>query len=167
MHAGYGRANISFVFRQVKTDLPPTAFGWETGTLEIHGGIRIEPTPEFSREFGTKKLHICTTDQTYNVPTSAARVEGGSVFWDIPQAVGEDKVRMPVYNRYSSAVVFEIGAGGRLGLGSGADYMAIYWFKDMGDDEETEIRVPVLKSKNLKQLRQNYGECRVVVSMGT
>ena len=145
------------MFRQVKTDLPQSAFGWETGTLEIPSGIRVEPDASFSKEFSTKKLHICTTDQTYNVPTSAARVEGGSVYWDIPV----DKVRMPVYNRYSSAVVFEIGAGGgALGIGGGADYMAIYWFKDMKDDEETEIRVPVLKSKNLKQLRQNYSEYR-------
>ncbi|EKM56362.1 uncharacterized protein PHACADRAFT_172085 [Phanerochaete carnosa HHB-10118-sp] len=152
---GYGRANISFMFRQVATPLPRTLLGWETGTLEVVGGIRIEPEPGLGGGgggFDTKKLEICVTDDSYKVPSSAARVENGAVLWDPPV----DKVRLPVYNRYSSAVVFEIGSGGIGPLGSGCDFMAACWFKDVPDDEETQIRVPVIKSPHLKQLRQNY-----------
>lgn len=152
--SGYGRANVSFLFRQVKTDLPRNLCGWETGTLEIPSGVRIEPTPEFSSGFNVKKLEICTTDGSYKVPSSSASTENGSVYWDIPV----DKVRLPVYNRYSSAVVFQIGSGGVGPVGQDADFVAVYWFKDMPDDEETEIRVPVLKGKNMKLLRQNYSE---------
>lgn len=159
---GYGRANISFMFRQVKTDVPRTLFGWETGTLEIAGGVRLEPTPAFAESkggggFNTKKLEICTTDNSYKVPSSAARVDNanGSIYWDIPV----EKVRLPVYNRYASAVVFEIGGGGVVpGLGADCDYVAMFWFKDIPDDEETEVRVPVVKTKHVKQLRQNYGK---------
>lgn len=146
------------MFRQVQTDVPRTLFGWETGTLEIPSGVRIEPVPEFREAFSSKKkLDISTTDDSYKVPSSAARIEdgGSSVFWDIPV----EKVRLPVYNRYSSAVVFEIGSGGFGPVGSDADYMAVLWFKDVPDDEETEVRVPVIKSKHLKQLRQNYSRC--------
>ncbi|THG95827.1 hypothetical protein EW026_g5890 [Hermanssonia centrifuga] len=149
---GYGRANISFMFRQVKVPLLPTLFGWETGTLEIPGGIRVEPTPGFSEGFDTKKLEICTTDDSYKVPSSAAQVENGLVSWDPPV----EKVRLPVYNRYSSAVVFEIGSGGIGPIGQDCDFLAVCWFKDIPDDQETSIRIPVLKGKNLKQLRQNY-----------
>ena len=149
---GYGRANISFMFRQVKTPLPPSMLGWETGTLEIPGDIRIEPTPEFTSGFSTKSLEVCTTDDSYKVPTSTARVENGTVAWDPPV----DKVRLPVYNRYSSAVTFEIGSGGIGPFGPDSDFIAVCWFKDIPDDEETQIRIPVLKGPHLKQLKQNY-----------
>lgn len=148
------------MFRQVKLPLPRTMLGWETGTLEIPGGIRIEPTPEFSDGFSTKKLEICTTDDSYKVPTSAARAENGAVFWDPPV----EKVRLPVYNRYSSAVVFEIGSGGIGPLGADCDFLAVCWFKDLPDDEETQVRLPVIKSPHLKVLRQNYRECGPVVA---
>ncbi|GJE96327.1 C2 domain-containing protein [Phanerochaete sordida] len=148
---GYGRANISFMFRQVATPLPRTLLGWETGTLEVLKEIRIEPAEGF-KGFDTKKLEIVVTDDSYKVPSSAARAEGGCVVWDPPV----EKVRLPVYNRYSSAVVFEIGSGGIGPLGADCDFIAACWFKDVPDDEETQIRVPVIKSPHLKQLRQNY-----------
>lgn len=149
---GYGRANISFMFRQVKTPLPRAMLGWETGTLEIPGAIQIEPTPEFTSGFSTKSLEVCTTDSSYKVPRSTARVENGIVTWDPPV----DKVRLPVYNRYSSAVTFEIGSGGVGPFGPDSDFIAVGWFKDIPDDEETQIRIPVLKGPHLRQLKHNY-----------
>lgn len=137
--------------------------GWETGTLEVLGGIRIEPSPDFSGGFSTKKLEICVTDGSYKVPSSAAQVENGAVGWNPPV----DKVRLPVYNRYSSAVVFEIGGGGIGPVGQDCDFIAACWFKDVPDDEETQIRVPVIKSPHLKQIRQNYGEWLSCCACGT
>ena len=142
------------MFRQVDTPLPRSMLGWETGTLEVVGDVRIEPNPEHSGHFNSKKLNICVTDDSYKVPSSAARVESNVVIWDPPV----DKVRLPVYNRYSSAVVFEIGSGGVGPIGQDCDFIAACWFKDVPDDEETEIRVPVIKSPHLKQIRQNYSE---------
>ena len=138
----------------MKTELPRALFGWETCTLEIPSGVRIEPVPEFASGFATKKLQICTTEDTYKVPSSAAQKDNGAVFWDIPV----EKVRLPVYNRYSSAVVFEIGSGTVGPVGPDCDFLAVYWLQDMPDDEETQIRVPVLKTKDKKQLRQNYSK---------
>lgn len=150
---GYGRANISFLFRQVKTDLPPNLLGWDTGTAEILGPISIEPVPEFTEGFQSKKITVSTTEDSYKVPASAAeKQEGGKVVWNVPV----EKVRLPVYNRYSSAVLFEIGSGGIGPLGASSDFVAMCWLKDVADDEETEVRVPVLRSKDLKQIRQNY-----------
>jgi hypothetical protein len=152
--SGYGRANISFLFRQVKTALPKNLLGWETGTVEILGDISVEATPEYQEGFNTKKLTVSTSDDEYKVPSSAATVANGNVSWDLPV----DKVRLPVYNRYASAVVFEIGSGGIGPFGSDSDFVAMCWLKDVADDEETEIRVPVIRSKKLSQLRQNYSE---------
>ena len=151
------------MFRQIKTDLPRPLLGWETGTVEIAGSIRLEPSASFQSGVKTKKLAISTTDESAKPSSSVARIEeGGSVVWDIPE---EEKVRLPVYNRFSSAVMFEIGSGGPGPIGQDADFLAVCWLKDVPDDEETTVRLPVLKSGNLKQLRQNYGEWCAVWGM--
>jgi len=149
---GYGRANISFLFKQVKTELPREMLGWETGTLEILGSVSVEANEELREGFKTKKLTVSTSDESYKAPSSSATVAGANVHWDLPV----DKVRLPVYNRYSSAVVFEIGSGGVGLIGQDSDYVAVAWLKDVPDDEEYELRVPVIRSDKLAQIRQNY-----------
>lgn len=153
------------MFRQVKTDLPRAMLGWDTGTLEVMGPLVLEPTPEFKAAHGgfkTKKLEICTTDESEKLSSSSAHVgdDDGSVSWELSE---EDKVRLPVYNRYSSAVQFQIGSGGVGPIGQDADFVAVWWFKDVPDDEETRVRIPVLKSANFKQLRQNYSALVLLV----
>ena len=158
---GYGRANISFLFRQVKTGLPKNMLGWETGTAEILGSVTIKPVPSFTGGFKTQKLAVSTSDQTYKAPSSSVDVsEDGQVTWDLPV----DKVRLPVYNRYLSAVLFEIGSGGIGPLGANSDFVAMCWLKDVPDDEETHINIPVVYAKDLKQVRQNYSEQRSPLS---
>ena len=165
------------MFRQVKTDLPRQLLGWDTGTLEVVGPIHLEPTPEYKAAHGgfkTKKMQICTTDESEKLSGYLAQIsEDGNVTWqpgsgsgggsgddssDSSHSKGKEKVRLPVYNRYSSAVQFQIGSGGVGPIGQNADFVAICWFKDVPDDEETTVRIPVLKSGNQKQLRQNYSE---------
>ena len=72
--------------------------------------------------------------------------------WDLPS----DRVRLPVYNRYSSAVLFEVGSGGIGPLGASSDFVAMLWLKDIPDDDEVLVSIPVIKSGKLKQIRQNY-----------
>ena len=153
---GYGRVNISFLFRSVKVDLPRSLLGWDTGTVEIVGDIKIEATDEFREGFKTKKLSISTGDDEHKVPSKVATVRDGDVHWDL------DLIRLPVYNRYASAVLFEIGSGGIGPLGADSDYIALAWLKDIPDDEETPVRIPVLKSSKLDQLRQNYSAWMLV-----
>lgn len=108
--------------------------GWETGTAEVLGSVTVTPSPSFTEGFKTKKLAVSTSDLTYKAPSSSANVsEDGQITWDLPV----DKVRLPVYNRYSSAVLFEIGTGGFGPLGANSDFVAMCWLKDVPDDEET------------------------------
>jgi hypothetical protein len=148
---GYGRANISFLFRSVKTDLPRNMLGWDTGTVEVVGDVSIEAVGD--HDFKTKKLSFSTTEHEYKAPSKVARVEGsGRITWDLP----EDVVRLPVYNRYASALLFEIGSGGPGFIGQDSDYIAMVWLQDVLDNEETSVRVPVIKSSKLEIVRQNY-----------
>lgn len=151
---GYGRANISFLFRQVKLDVPRALLGWETGTVEVLNTITITPTPEYTEGFDTKKLELSTTEASYKAPSSSATIDAKtkSVSWSLPT----DRVRLPIYHRYASAVVFEIGSGGFAFVGQDCDYIAVCWLKDLVDNEETPVRLPVLRSDKIEQLRQNY-----------
>ncbi|KAL4244032.1 hypothetical protein ABKN59_010294 [Abortiporus biennis] len=156
---GYGRAYISFLFRQIKTPLPRSLLGWDTGTAEILGPITLEMTS--SELSDVKKLTISTSDQerSYKIPSGSIQrsqqpdSSSPSITWDPPV----EKIRLPVYNRYSSAILFELSDGGLMGVGVGSDdYFGAVWLKDVEDDEETEMRIPVLKAKDAKVLRQNY-----------
>jgi hypothetical protein len=151
---GYGRANISFLFRSVKTDLPRSWLGWDTGTVEIVGDISVESVD--GHDFKTKKLVFSTTEHEYKAPTKSARLDNGNIYWDLPD---DNPVRLPVYSRYASALLFEIGSGGPAFLGADSDYVAMLWLKDVVDDEETTVRIPVIKSPKIEQLRQNYSQC--------
>lgn len=103
-----------------------------------------------------KKLRISTTEQSFKAPSNASAMEGGGLNWDLPAS---GSVRLPVYNRYASACLFEMSSGGGLGaLTSSPDMVAALWLRDITDDEEQDIRIPVIKSNKLKQLRQNYSE---------
>lgn len=65
-------------------------------------------------------------------------------------------MRLPVYNRYASALLFEIGSGGPGFIGADSDYVAMVWLKDIIDNEESTVRVPVIEGKKIEVLRQNY-----------
>jgi hypothetical protein len=150
---GYGRANISFLFRQVKIPLPRQLLGWETGTVEILGPVTINPegSSNDSGAFNVKSLRISTSEQSFKAPTRAEPLEGSGLTFQIP----ETGVRLPVYSRYSSACLFEMSSGNGF-VGSKPDLVAAFWLRDIVDGEEEEIRIPVLKSSKLKVLRQNY-----------
>jgi hypothetical protein len=116
------------------------------------GDISVESVD--GHDFKTKKLTFSTSEHEYKAPTKNARIENGNIFWDLPD--DEDAIRLPVYNRYASALLFEIGSGGPAFLGADSDYVAMLWLKDVPDDEETTVRIPVIKSPKVELLRQNY-----------
>jgi hypothetical protein len=76
-------------------------------------------------------------------------VEDSKVRWNV------DCLRLPVYNRYSSSLTFDIGGGTSITSGSTPEAIAVLWLQDLVDDEETPIELPVVVGKNIKQLKQN------------
>ena len=61
-------------------------------------------------------------------------------------------------------MLFEIGGGGIGPIGPDSDYVAMCWMKDVPDNEETQIKIPVIHAKDLKQVRQNYSESIISLS---
>nr|WVH01955.1 C2 domain-containing protein [Naematelia aurantialba] len=151
---GFGKANISFAFRGVQTTLPPNLRGWETGTLEVGSvGVTINPSSNVDFEAHQMRLRVVTSEKIEQMPKKEAAVNGDSVEWEF------DTLRLPIYSRYQSSVVFELGKGGgplsTLGVGVKPEALAVLWLQDLQDDIEQDVELPVLVGKNLENLRQN------------
>ncbi|GAA5997362.1 uncharacterized protein JCM10292_000204 [Rhodotorula paludigena] len=143
---GFGKASISVLFKSVKLSLPKELSGWETGTVCITAPIRVEPVEGASFEWAEKKLVISTSEARQKMPARVANRTGdGAIEWDV-----DEDIRLPTYDRYSSAIYFDYGGSAvKIGpLGSKMDAFAEYWLSECVDDEPKEIRIPVIVPKS-------------------
>lgn len=149
------RANISFAFRGIKATLPPNLLGWETGTLEVSDvSFKVDDSHKSDFEAEATRLRVVTSEKVEVLSKKKAEVSGGVVKWHM------DKLRMPVYSRYQSSVVFGIGKGGgplsTLGIGADKpDAVAVLWMQDLTDDIEQDVQIPVFVSEDIENLKQN------------
>ena len=129
--------------------------GWDTGTLEIDD-VRLTVNPDSDHfEAHPAKLKIVSSDKVEVLPKGEAEVgSDGTISWQM------ETLRLPVYSRYQSSIVFELGKGkgplSAVGIGAkGPDAMAILWMQDLSDDIEQEVRLPVIVTSDPTTLRQN------------
>jgi hypothetical protein len=129
---GYGRARISLVFRSVQLQVPKQLLGWEHGTLEVTGPITSENT---SSELRSLRLKLRTTVNRVKMYSSS---EVEETRWTGKK---DRPVRLAVRKRYSSCLVIEFRKTS-LGLDKTPAF-AILWLKDIPDDEETIVTLPI------------------------
>lgn len=129
---GFGRARISIVWRSVELKLPPTLLGWDYGTLEIRGAIRVKgqlpEKPTKSRlkirsDLGRVKMYPNDDQREWLLKGNDSKNQ--SAF-------------LPVRKRYSSALVLEFRES-TLGPDKSPAF-AVLWLRDVLD-EETETKV--------------------------
>lgn len=147
---GFGRVNITCLFKGVDTKLPPPMLGWETGTVELLQPMEINILPEHQQSFNLKDrtVTVSTTDSTEKVPSKLSEGDDSRITWDI------DQLRLPVYSRYNTALTFQIGSTG-VGPLAKPKALASLWLKELEDDVEKEIKIPVVIGKDLKTLKLN------------
>ena len=141
------------LFKAVDAQLPPNMLGWDTGTVEILRPIEVTINAEHqsSVSLGSQTLVVTTTDSTEKIGKPVGSGDNTRVIWDV------GTVRLPVYSRYASSLIFEIGAKGGFGPMKGQPAaMAVVWLQEIPDDEEVPVKIAILVSKDLRKLRQNY-----------
>jgi hypothetical protein len=112
--------------------------------------IRFTPSQDGDQTLSSKKLNVSTTADGYKISGKDATTNSdGSIHWELSETI-----RLPVYDRYASSLTFEFGSS-PVPFVDGTEAVAVLWFQDLVDDEEEEVRIPVVKSKDLKTLRQN------------
>lgn len=148
---GFGRVNISLLFRGVSLQIPKPLRGWETGTVEIIGDIRVSGV-DASLEFAGKKLTIKTADDDEKIKGKGIRDgASGDIVWKLRDENANDmedegERRIPVYHRYASAVVFDFGG----------EACAAVWLQDIPDGELVQIQADIMLGKKLRQISQSY-----------
>lgn len=129
---GFGRANISVLFKAVDARLPKNMLGWETSTIELLSDITFDNT-EGEGDYSTKKLTLHTNDGEQKISSKFATVENHKVTWDI----GDEDIRLPIYNRFTNALHFELGGTNPLNpLDTTPEAVAVLWLRDLVDEEE-------------------------------
>ncbi|KAL7624989.1 hypothetical protein AAE478_004203 [Parahypoxylon ruwenzoriense] len=131
---GYGRVRISLVWRSVEIKLPPNLRGWNYGTLEIRGAIRVKgDLPQSLREH---RIKIRT-----NLGKAKMYPENGQ--W-VPKSRREDEsIFLATRKRYSSALAIEFRES-MLGADKIAAF-AVLWFHELVDEENETKTLKVWK----------------------
>jgi len=148
-----GKAHISLLFKGVQLSLPKELSGFDTGTVCVTAPVRVEPVAGADFDWAEKKLVLSTSEAKQKIPGRAATQQAdGSLEWEV-----DDHIRLPTYDRYSSALYFDYGGSKiQIGpLGSKRDAYATLWLSELVDDEPKEVRIPVIVPKS-PSLRANY-----------
>ena len=139
---GYGRIRISMVFRSINFQAARQLLGWDYGTLEITKPIE---TQDLASDLQKLRLKLRTSVSHCKMYTSS---KAGSNSWTGKK---ERPVRLAVRKRYASCLVLEFRKH-RAGPDVSPAF-AVLWLKDVPDDEESLMTLPVWRSdgENLKK----------------
>jgi hypothetical protein len=140
---GYGRARLSLVFRPIKLQAPRAALGWDYGTIEVHSKARPINLPN---ELEGLRLKVRIGSEKGKMHSTR---EGQGDMWKTKSG---RSIKLPVRKRYCTSLVVEFRTASSLRDHTPA--FAILWLKDIPDDEEQTIKLPVWKG-DLKRAEAN------------
>ncbi|MCJ1287424.1 hypothetical protein MMC26_006774 [Xylographa opegraphella] len=127
---GFGRARISMIFRSVQLQLPKELLGWDYGTLEITGPVTSKDLPDDLRGLRMKLRTSINRGKMYD--------NNNDGHWTSKK---DRNVCLAVRKRYSSCMVIEFRKN-RVVIDKTPAF-AILWLKDIPDDEEKSVTLPV------------------------
>lgn len=133
---GYGRVRLSMVWRSVQLQASREQLGWEFGTVEVKPSIEHAEIPSDLRDLTVKFHTNLSSGKMYKNNSSGE--DGG--MWKTRRG---KSLYLPVQKRYASNLSIRFKSHGLLKDKTAA--FAILWLKDIPDDEEREIELPVLK----------------------
>lgn len=138
---GYGRIRVSMLFRSVQLRAPRSMLGWDCGTLEISHEAQGPDLPH------SLQLHRIKFRTTLAKGKMYSSHEDGK--WSTHK---DEAIRLPVVKRYTTPLVVEFRSSSILLDKTPA--FSVLWLKNIPDDEEQSIRLPVFKG-NLKRAEKN------------
>jgi hypothetical protein len=140
---GYGRMRLSATFRSVQLQLPKNLLGWDIGTIDISPVVKV--SSDLPPEYQHNRLTFRTL---YGKGKMTASDDGWTQKHNKP-------IRLPVKKRYASCLVIEFR---KHAVGPDVtSAFAVLWFKDIPDDEDLTLTLPVRKNadKDLDAARKN------------
>jgi len=155
---GYGRARVSMVWRSVDLQLPKELLGWNYGTLEVKCPIKAKSTGNNTNDesFTQHRIKVRTTLMRAKMQPAGGEGQESSVGeWKSKR--DRKSIFLAVRKRYATPLIVEFRKSS-LGPDSTPAF-AVFWFKDIPDEEEKTVNVKVWKGgkENLKRATSCYG----------
>jgi hypothetical protein len=144
---GFGRVRLSLVWRSVQLQAPPEAIGWELGTLEVKP--KIEPSSDLPDGLGDMRLKLST-----NIGSAKMYPSKKHAGWSAPRHRAH---WLAVEKRYSTCL--SIRFRNKKVLGGNNAAFGVFWLKDVPDEEEREIEIPVWKGDFRRAVACSLDEC--------
>ena len=146
----YGRVRISMLFRSIQLQMPRELQGWDTyGTLEITGSIKSKGLASDLHGLRMKLRAGVNRGKMY-VPKSGE--EAGQIW----TGKRNRPIRLAIRKRYCSCLVIEFRKS-NLGLDKTPAF-AILWLKDIPDEEDRTVSIPVWRGDSSK-LKRGESNC--------
>ncbi|KAI3329888.1 hypothetical protein F4824DRAFT_370173 [Ustulina deusta] len=122
---GFGKARISMVWRSVELRLPPHISGWDYGTLQIRGPVKLKGD-----------LDSGLTSHRIKVRTNIGRVKlyPSDGVWKGKGRKGSEELFLAVRKRYSSAMIVEFRQS-MIGPDKTSAF-AVLWLHELTDEED-------------------------------
>ncbi|KAF4970504.1 hypothetical protein FSARC_2472 [Fusarium sarcochroum] len=133
---GFGRVRISMVFRSVQLQAPRNLLGWQYGTVEVQPTATVVDCP---KDLRSSKLKFRTSISSAKMYTED-KEDQGTVTWKSKRG---RSLALAVASRYSSCMSIAFRDKGF--FGDDTDAFSVLWLKDIVDDEETELELPIWK----------------------
>jgi hypothetical protein len=134
---GYGRVRISMVFRSVQLQAPRNLLGWQYGTVEVDPTVTVVDCP---KDLRSSKLKFRTSISSAKMYTEENDDNEGTITWKSKRG---KSLALAVASRYSSCMSIAFREKGFFGDDTAA--FAVLWLKDIVDEEETELELPIWK----------------------
>ena len=128
---GHGRIRLSMVWRSVELQAPHSLLGWSYGTVDVHP---MATSPDCPQDLKSCRLKLKTNISMGKLYPQ----EGGVAKWG---AKKDQNLNLAVQKRYSSCMSIAFKNKGFLGDKVAA--FCVLWLKDIPDEEEQELELPI------------------------
>lgn len=129
---GYGRVRISMVWRSVQLQARPEQIGWDYGTIEISPSISTTDVPGDLSELKVKWHSNISSGKMYpHKENSTWQTRKGRSLY------------LAVHSRYATCLSLRLKRNGRLLAKDKTAAFAVLWLRDIPDDCEKEVRLPI------------------------
>lgn len=155
---GFGRIRLSMVWRSVRLQAPRNLLGWQYGTLGVQPTATSENCPD--------DLKSCKLKLKTNISMGKMHSTGTSGKWI---AKKEQSLHLAVKKRYSSCMSVEFR--NKRFLGDKVTAFCVLWLKDIPDEEEQDLELPIWKgdyeratANCLEQCGEKIGTLKIKVT---
>lgn len=131
---GFGRVRVSMMWRSIQLTAPLESLGWGYGTLEVKSGVSCASLPDDLKDL-KMKLHS-------NISSAKLYADKGSQGWKTRK--GDRSIYLPFQKRYAACLGIRLKHHAMIGKDHTAAF-AVLWLKDIRDEDEQELTLPVWK----------------------